>query len=233
MIFTRFRSSPSSSSSWFYALVSTLHPYATTSITVSKTWLYSIFFLSLSLPPFQGTSYFFPLYLHLSSASLSLFFLFHLSQSFVLSTPTDIEFSSRRINFSFLLSAIPYWLMYPSVSSCSRFLFIVPRTPSIFQRLAVGRFYFSLPPPPHPSIALFHSTRAESTGHGPDNEYSNFETRLGRWRARRAIQKFKSDGLSDTRCRGTRCIIDYAYDPPRYISSGHSLISNRTIYIYI
>lgn len=122
--------------------------------------------------------------------------------------------------------------MYPSVSSCSRFLFIVPRTPSIFQRLAVGRFYFSRPPP-HPSIALFHSTRAESTGHGPDNEYSNFETRLGRWRARRAIQKFKSDGLSDTRCRGTRCIIDYAYDPPRYISSGHSLISNRTIYIYI
>lgn len=147
MIFTRFRSSPSSSSSWFYALVSTLYPYATTSITVSKTWLYSIFF-SLFLPPFQGTSYFFPLYLHLSSASLSLFFLFHLSQSFVLSTPTDIEFSSRRINFSFLLSAIPYWLMYPSVSSCSRFLFIVPRTPSIFQRLAVGRFYFSLPPPP-------------------------------------------------------------------------------------
>lgn len=94
-------------------------------------------------------------------------------------------------------------------------------------------FLFLPSPPLHPSIALFHSTRAESTGHGPDNEYSNFETRLGRWRARRAIQKFKSDGLSDTRCRGTRCIIDYAYDPPRYISSGHSLISNRTIYIYI
>lgn len=131
-----------------FTRVSTLYPHATTSITESKLDCALFFF------PFQGTSYSFPLYFHLSSVlllSFPLFPPFSPSQSFVLSTPTDIEFSSRRINFSFLLSAIPYWLMYPSVSSCSRFLFIVPRTPSIF-RLAIGRFYFSLP------VSAFHRT---------------------------------------------------------------------------
>lgn len=143
MIFTRFRSS-----SWFYARIHLVsaRDYFDNRI---ETWLCSIFF---SIPRYQlFLSTLFPPLLRFTSLFSPFFSPFSPSQSFVLSTPTDIEFSSRRINFSFLLSAIPYWLMYPSVSSCSRFLFIVPRTPSIF-RLAIGRFYFSLP------VSAFHRT---------------------------------------------------------------------------
>lgn len=176
MIFTRFRSS-----SWFYARIH-LVSNATTSITVSKIYLIVLDFFpfsSFSIP--RDQSFLSTLFPPFHVLLLSLFFFLSPSQSFVLSTPTDIEFSSRRINFSFLLSAIPYWLMYPSVSSCSRFLFIVPRTPSIF-RLAIGRFYSSsrIRLPSH--FSIFHPRGI----HGPDNEYSNFETRLGgRWRATR------------------------------------------------
>lgn len=120
---------------------------------------------------------------------------------------------------SFLLSAIPYWLMYPSVSSCSRFLFIVScRTFYIPGRLS-ARFLFSL------RIRLLSHFSILPVRNTPDtgpimNIQILDETRGRRVAARRTVQKFKSDGPSDTRCRKLDCLK----------ISDQRLISNRTTY---
>lgn len=180
MIFTRFRSS------WFYARIHLVSQYATTSITVSKLDCTRLLFFS----PFQGTSYFFPLYFHLSVLPLSFslfffFFSFSPSQSFVLSTPTDIEFSSRRINFFFFVIGYPILI---NVSIC---FFVLALSfycsPHAFHIPASHRPFLFLPSrirlPSH--FSILPARNPPDTDPIMNIQISRRGLAVGRWRATR------------------------------------------------